>query len=321
MGSDFYLLFKHIRIQSANAISGPLSYGFPAISGFTGAIHAFNRKLSGKVKLDGVLIACHNYELQTYQSTAFSDRIFTQTRNPLKKNGETASIIEEGKVHLDVSLVVELNIPDIALYRHIKNDPKSKIVQHFLNECQEILLKQRIAGGSIFSMDMPELLKSDNEWLVKNALLPGFVLMSAQADLIEITNELQKGIKQEDFEILAANPDATALDALIETTILRHLPNNPNAKVTEWQTYSIKQGRGWLVPIPVGYQAISPMFEAGLLQHCRTQNYPSQYVETLYSLGKWVSPLNLPENLSCCFWRYTPKKDGLYLISQQGEPK
>ncbi|SUB36005.1 CRISPR-associated protein, Csy2 family [Pasteurella multocida] len=27
--TDFYILFDHIKVQSANAISGPLSYGFP----------------------------------------------------------------------------------------------------------------------------------------------------------------------------------------------------------------------------------------------------------------------------------------------------
>lgn len=84
----------------------------------------------------------------------------------------------------------------------------------------------------------------------------------------------------------------------------------------QWQTYSVKKGRGWLVPLPVGYQAISPLFAPGQLQHCRTQQYPSQYVETLYSLGKWVFPLSLPENLSQCFWRYTALQNNLYLISQ-----
>ena len=66
MNADFYLVFKHIKIQAANAISGPLSYGFPAISGFVGAIHALSRKLNGQATLNGVMIACHNYELQAY---------------------------------------------------------------------------------------------------------------------------------------------------------------------------------------------------------------------------------------------------------------
>lgn len=316
MNIDFYLLFKHIKIQSANAISGPLSYGFPAVSGFVGAIHALSRKLNEKAILNGVMIACHNYDLQAYQSTPFSDRTFIQTRNPLKKNGETAPIIEEGKVHLDISLVVELHISDSQLSRLTLNNSGCNETQIFLSECKDLLLKQRIAGGSVLSIEDAQLHYLEDEWKIKSQLLPGFVLMNAQTELIEITEELQQGLKQDDFVVLEANPDATAFDALIETAMLHHIPNHPHAKANEWQTYSIKQGRGWLVPIPVGYQAISPLFEAGQLQHCRTQDYPSQYVETLYSLGKWVSPLNLPEDLSRCFWRYTEPKNNLYLISQ-----
>ena len=316
MNADFYLVFKHIKIQAANAISGPLSYGFPAISGFVGAIHALSRKLNGQATLNGVMIACHNYELQAYQSTPFSDRTFVQTRNPLKKNGETAPIIEEGKVHLEVSLVVELQIPDRALSRHIKNDADCDEAKDFLSKCKTQLMQQRIAGGSVFSIEDVQLRHIEEEWIIKSQLLPGFVLMDAQAELIKITKELQQGLKQGDFVILEKKPDSTALDALIETAALHHIPNHPNAKANEWQSYSVKQGRGWLVPIPVGYQAISPMFDAGQLQHCRTQDYPSQYVETLYSLGKWVFPLNLPQDLSRCFWRYTEPKNGLYLISQ-----
>ncbi|WP_233139286.1 type I-F CRISPR-associated protein Csy2 [Aggregatibacter actinomycetemcomitans] len=316
MNTDFYLLFKHIKIQSANAISGPLSYGFPAVSGFVGAIHALSRKLNEKAMLDGVTIACHNYDLQAYQSTPFSDRTFIQARNPLKKNGETAPIIEEGKVHLDISLVIELHISDKMLSHQVENNLNCDEAKIFLSECKNLLLKQRIAGGSVLSIEDVQLHYLEDEWKIKRQLLPGFVLMNAQAELIKITEELQQGLKQGDFVVLEANPDATAFDALIETAILHHIPNHPHAKTNEWQTYSIKQGRGWLVPIPVGYQAISPLFEAGQLQHCRTQDYPSQYVETLYSLGKWVSPLNLPEDLSRCFWRYTEPKNNLYLISQ-----
>ncbi|OOF88283.1 type I-F CRISPR-associated protein Csy2 [Rodentibacter ratti] len=316
MNTELYLLFKHIKIQSANAISGPLSYGFPAVNGFVGAMHALSRKLCEKAVLGGVIITCHNYGLQSYQSSAFSDRTFIQTRNPLKKDGKTAPIIEEGKIHLEVSLVVELQFSDRILSRQIKNNLDGDKAQAFLSECKNQLLQQRIAGGSVLDIEDVQLHYLEDEWKIKNQLLPGFVLMNAQNELMEITKELQQGIKQGDFVVLEANPDATSLDALIETSMLHHIPNPPRAKESEWQTYSVKQGRGWLVPIPVGYQAISPMFAAGQLQHCRTQEYPSQYVETLYSLGKWVLPLNLPEDLSHCFWRYTEPKNGLYLISQ-----
>ena len=67
-----YLCLNRIQISNANAISSPLTYGFPAITGFTGAVHALSRKVSQidgleDIRLDGVLIACHSYQPQTYR--------------------------------------------------------------------------------------------------------------------------------------------------------------------------------------------------------------------------------------------------------------
>ena len=39
-----YLIFNRDRVQDANAISSPITYGFPAVSGFLGAFHAMARK-------------------------------------------------------------------------------------------------------------------------------------------------------------------------------------------------------------------------------------------------------------------------------------
>ena len=111
---NFYLLFDRMQIQAANAISGPLSYGFPALNGFLGAIHALNRRLpeSEGITLGGVLVACHHCDVQLYRPHPYADATFNQSRNPLKKNGDTAAIIEEGKVHLTVSLLVEVHKAD-----------------------------------------------------------------------------------------------------------------------------------------------------------------------------------------------------------------
>ena len=40
-----WLLLPNLRVQNANAISGPFSWGFPAPSAFTGFVHALSRKL------------------------------------------------------------------------------------------------------------------------------------------------------------------------------------------------------------------------------------------------------------------------------------
>ena len=63
-----YLWIDKIKIKAANAISSPITYGFPAVNGFLGAIHALSRKIprdhySEQIYLDGVLIAHHESRL------------------------------------------------------------------------------------------------------------------------------------------------------------------------------------------------------------------------------------------------------------------
>ena len=282
----FYLLFDHVKIHNANAISSPLTYGFPAISGFLGAIHALNRKIESDdpIYLDGVLIACHDCDVQVYRPNNYADYTFRLTRNPLAKNGDTRSIIEEGRVHLDVSLIVEVKIEDRETLDDVNDQEK------FINQIRQKLYQQRIAGGQVIEIESVELY-SASESLddLTQALLPAFVLVEAQQELQEITAELQQ-----------KDPNATALDALVETAMLHHHPQEKD----QWQTTSVKQGRGWLVPIPLGYQAISPLFEAGKVEHARSNEHPTQFVECIYGLGKWVFPLRLQDNLSQAFWRY-----------------
>ena len=39
------LILPRLQIQNANAISGPLTWGFPAPTAFTGFVHALERRL------------------------------------------------------------------------------------------------------------------------------------------------------------------------------------------------------------------------------------------------------------------------------------
>lgn len=296
-----YLVLRKIEIESANTISSPLTYGFPAITGFLGAIHALNRKLDEagfQVKLTGVLIACHGIHIQRFRPHAFADYTFNQSRNPVKKDGNTASIIEEGKVNLTVSLIVEVNTT-LRSSATLSEDS-----DEFEQLCKTSLLQQRIAGGSVRSIQSVQLKERSEATELWKRLLPASVLMDASKDLIEITQSLQKD-----------NPEATALDGLIEVATLHHEPVDTSINKNGWQTRSVKTGRGWLVPIPVGYQAITPQFLPGELAHCRNPEYPSQYVETLYGLGKWVFPNRLPEEISRCFWRYR-QENNLFLVNQ-----
>ncbi|MDO4699591.1 MAG: type I-F CRISPR-associated protein Csy2 [Moraxella sp.] len=299
-----YLLLERIQIINANAISSPLTYGFPAITGFAGATHALSRKLAqidalSDFALDGVMIACHECQVQSYRNHPFGDFSFVQTRNPLLKTGKTAPIIEEGRCHLVVSLVVGVYHTDVIGYsqetaKHLLCDTVSQLAQ-----------QQRFAGGSVSSLKKVSFFSHHERSAakIKNKLRPAFVLMDAHQELSDITQELQE-----------QDPNKTALDALIAVSTLYHNP--PDDTHDSWHTTSVKTGRGWLVPMPMGFVGISPLFDANTLKNSRSQQYPSQYVEAVYGLGKWkfVHFVELTQALWFC--RHDPQSS-LYLVTQQ----
>lgn len=304
-----YLLFNKVPISNANTISSPMTYGFPAVTGFLGAFHAMSRKMAGVEALrpyclGGVLLACHDCQPQFYRASQYSNYTFNQSRNPIKRDGKTASIIEEGKCHLTMSFVVE-----VLGEEELSAEEKHALTVH----SQQWIQQQRIAGGSVHALTAVELVhfveaESIND--VIPLLLPAFVLMDARDDFAEIIAEVQQ-----------ENPQATPLDALLDVCTLHHIPEMQNQgqanEKTTWVTTSKKTGRGWLVPMPIGYQGISDVFDAGVMQNVRNPEYRSQYVEAIYSLGKWVYPQRLHNCIETAFWRYHHDAvNALYLVSQ-----
>lgn len=307
-----YLVFKKAGISNANSISSPITYGFPAITGFLGAFHAMSRKLMTmesslkNYSLGGVLLACHNCEPQVYRSSQYSNYTFNQSRNPIKKDGKTASIIEEGKCHLTMSFVVEI----------LGDDEPTIEEQELLKEnTLQWIQQQRIAGGSVHGLAKTEPVTFITEYDIDTLspiLMPAFVLIDAQDDFSEIIQQVQ-----------SENSTATPLDALLDICSLHHVPekiikNGEETTNTQWKTLSKKTGRGWLVPMPIGYQAISEEYAAGVMQNVRNPEYPSQYVEAIYGLGKWVYPQRLVDDFESAFWRYQYDNDNtLFLVTQE----
>lgn len=90
------LLLPRLSIQNANAISSPLTWGFPSPGAFTGFVHALQRRvgISLDIELDGVGIVCHRFEAQISQPAGKRTKVFNLTRNPLNRDGSTAAIVE-----------------------------------------------------------------------------------------------------------------------------------------------------------------------------------------------------------------------------------
>ena len=104
------LVLPHLRIQNANAIASPLTHGFPSITAFMGVMWALERKLAQAgvpLRLQGVGVVCHHHQEQVTQGYV---RNFNLTRNPVDKDGSTAAIVEEGRIHLDLTLVLDVEI-------------------------------------------------------------------------------------------------------------------------------------------------------------------------------------------------------------------
>lgn len=109
-----YITLSHIQVQSANCVTG-ITYGFPAITSFLGFVRALSIKLqkSHGLTLDGCAVVAHQHQLLTYKADQYSDNYFSQTKNPAagqyqqKNIGSTPPVIEEGRMHLTVSLVIK----------------------------------------------------------------------------------------------------------------------------------------------------------------------------------------------------------------------
>ena len=100
------LILPHLRVQNANAISSPLTHGFPSMTAFLGLMWALERKLEVHdlpLALDSVGVVCHDFDEQTTEGGYV--KTFRLTRNPIDKDGGTAAIVEEGRMHMEITLV------------------------------------------------------------------------------------------------------------------------------------------------------------------------------------------------------------------------
>ena len=75
------LVLPRLRVQNANAISSPMTWGFPSITAFIGLMHALARHLQPASGLEfrGVGVICHDFEAQVTEGGY--THAFRQTRH------------------------------------------------------------------------------------------------------------------------------------------------------------------------------------------------------------------------------------------------
>lgn len=291
------LILPRLQIQNANAISGPLTWGFPSPTAFAGFAHALERRLrtdSGDLKqgFGGVGIICHRFEPQVSRPAGRRTQVFCLTRNPVGKDGAPTALVEEGRAHLEISLVIA-----------VKDELGESEGENWARVAYDIAQGMRLAGGSVLParkgeryearwQPLPEYLDGQKEVFSKlrRRLLPGFALVQRE-DLL--ANRLA--------EIRVKQQAATTLDALLDLSRLNLEPVGPNPVKPEETLWQVRKRPGWLVPLPIGYAGISPLYGPGKVENARDNVTPFRFVESLYSLGEWVSPHRL-ENLQQLLW-------------------
>lgn len=287
------LVLPHLRIQNANSVSSPMTWGFPAMSAFVGVQQVLERNLPDDIKLvfNEIGVVCHRIEPQVTKNSFI--KAFHLTRNPVDKSGGTAAIIEEGRAHLEVTLLIGVESEGDDLSNAERRDAIAKALF-------EQVAGMRIAGGSVMpaldaqQRNRPELISFDaleleraKQWRrLKRRLLPGFALVLRDDLLAEHTVTLK-----------AQDESATALDAWLDLSRLNHecnveqVTDEKDDKKKDVVRWSVRRPYpGWLVPIPVGYGAISDQYEPGEVANTRDPSVPFRFVESLYSIGEWVSP-------------------------------
>lgn len=310
------LVLPHLRVQNANAISSPLTHGFPSITAFMGLMWALQRKLAQAqipLRLLQVGVICHHHQEQTNPGYV---RTFNLTRNPVDKDGSTAAIVEEGRMHLRLTLVFSIAMQPGAAPAGLYH-PEQRA--EWASQIGQILANMRVAGGTLLpSQPMPgqrvrpwlepladtaqQRAEDFRRW--RRQWLPGFALVARDDVLADRLQHLR-----------AAQPDATLLDAWLHAARFNYQPiadaGVPDGKV-EWQDPLRGKGSGWLVPIPVGYAALTPCHAAGSVRNARDMHTPVRFVESVYSMGEWVSPHRVESLEQLLWWAETDEATGLY---------
>jgi CRISPR-associated protein Csy2 len=293
---DRLLILPRLRVQNANAISSPLTHGFPSITAFLGLMWALERKTRAKgldISFKAVGVVSHDHDEQVTDD-GFVKK-FRLTRNPVDGKGETAAIVEEGRIHLELSLVLALSSP--------RWDRDATMQQVDIATIAELVAGMRIAGGSVLPPRhaasprhqpyVVELTGSEEGQAAefrraRYRLLPGFALVSRD-DLLDVRHA----------ELQQQSADASRLDAWLSLSRVewRYTPADDEGSKGEWRNN--RRGKGWIVPIPVGYGGLGDLHPPGHAANARDATTPFRFVESLYSVGQWISPhrLNLPEEL------------------------
>lgn len=297
------LIIKNIQIENANAVFG-LTSGFPGISHFLGFSHALSRKLTEKfsLMLGGCGVVCHAHEVKSKSYKKFKDPVFTLTKNPLLQDGSLDSFKEEGKMHLNISLIIECLFPKNRL--PFDSGSEENDIKEFETYILHEVLKMKLAGGNILeikSVTFHEMPNSEIEVQRRTkkilySLLPGFFLIN-RFDYL----------KEYHIAKLQDNPQQEIIDSWLDFYTLKYGASKNSSEIdnelsVSWNILK-KPYLGYLVPLAVGYQPLTKVLKNDSINNTRDLTSDFCFVEPAYSIGEWKSPHRI-ENFSDIFWSF-----------------
>lgn len=286
-----YLLLKKIQVHNANAMSSPLTVGFPAMTAWLGAVHALERRLGAEgipdVHFSGVAVASHACDVQLHRGSQFDHYSIIGTANPLKKKDgkyERPPLIEEARCHLCVSLLIRVQGIDSVN----KEQLEKKVVA--------LLWRMKLAGGDIEKIGKVEIVQASeekDEHRLLCRLMPSYVLVERRNLMLE--NEEGRDMLDTLLAMLAVEYEA-----------------QDDGNDLKWK--GKRRVKGWLVPIAVGFKAITGKVKA---EHQRSLDYDHYFVEPIVTLGEFRMPCHF-QSIDEILWEYhTDLAQGLYLCRNQ----
>lgn len=314
------LVIPHVRIQNANAISSPITHGFPAMTAFLGLMWALNRKLAQEgvpLVLNKVGVVCHWHQELSQGNYV---KTFNLTRNPVDKKGDTAAIVEEGRIHLDLTLIFDVQSDNGINECPRLVDLDAKRLQELAWQVSKHLQTLRVAGGSVLEQlpnrvtrqvptlySWPQIYQEQQTLFrtIRRRCLPGFALVGRD-DLLQ----------QRWAELKESKSDTSLLDAWLDLSRFNYRSRQVETGQVRWQ----HDRSGWIVPIPVGYTALGKLHPGGTVSNARDGVTPFRFVESVYSIGQWIGPHHLNGPADLLWYADFQESGGGYLCRNDYQP-
>jgi len=262
------------------------------MTAWLGATHALQRKLNSdgfdELKFNATAVLSHKADLQVHRGVGDYVNSIIGTSNPIDKDGKRPAFIEEARIHLDVSLIIE--------FSELNKRDEEQFLERVSHHLQS---RMKMAGGDIFGFKKPTLdriedASEDDMKRIRRKLMPSYAI-----------------VERRDLMLEAMKSGLDAMDALLEYVTINHSCEKDEEGKVLWT--SKRKSAGWIVPIATGFQAIS---ELGKAKNQRDANKPHCFAESVVTLGEFKMLYKIA-SLDEILWHYSiDKEHRLYLCEQ-----